>query len=143
MEEEEPYRALKASNNDVSIDDNLSINHLLLKNEHLQYNNDNFYALNDDKNMQFQFSNTQPYAFNNVGKRPQSANIRVTKDKHNKNKQLKRNKNHFDYNYNGDEGVTTGSAPDVKAFVGNTDGYREPLVTNNSQFTRSPQKVQK
>ena len=109
----------------------------------MQFNNDNFYALNDDRHMQFQFSNTQPYNYGNSSKRPQSASIRVTKDKQNKNKLLKRNKNQYEVNYAGEEGLTAVSAPDVKAIIGNSDAYREPLVTNNSQYNRSPQKVQK
>ena len=107
------------------------------------YNNDNFYALNDDKHMQFQFSNTQPYGQERHNKRPQSASIRVTKDKYNKNRLLKRNKNHQDANYMGEEGMTAGSAPDVKAMISHPAAFREHMITNSSQFNRSPQKVQK
>ena len=107
------------------------------------YNNDNFYALSDEKQLQFQFSNTHPHRQDRRSKRPQSASIRVTKDKHNKNRLIKRNKNQYDANYNVEDVITSGSAADVKALMGTPGAFRENQITNTSQYNRSPKKIQK
>ena len=112
--------------------------------EEAPYNNENFYALNDDRQMMFQFSNSNGYNQGGGMKRPQSANIRISKDKlHSKNRMYKRNQNQYDINYNGEEGVAAVSAPDVRAMMGGSAAYREQVLSNNSQYNRSPPKIQK
>jgi hypothetical protein len=76
------------------------------------------------------------------GKRPQSANIRITKDRGAKNK-LMRNTNPNQEIGFGEEGITHETAPDVKAYTDVNTVYRENALTNGSQFNKSPSKFQK
>lgn len=107
------------------------------------YNNDNFYALNDEQKIQFQFMNTHPTQYGKSSKRPQSANIRITKDKGTKNKNLKRNQAHQEYRYSAEGGITASSAPDMKERLATTGQFHENGLTNASQFQKSPSKFQK
>lgn len=114
-----------------------------MEEEEAPYNNDKIFAVNDDRQMQFQFSNCRENDNEVKVKRPQSANIRVSKDKLKRNKFYKQNKNKFDINNSGDEGTAAISAPDVRAMVGGSAAFREQVLSNNSQFNRSPPKIQK
>lgn len=83
---------------------------------------------------------TQPELIGRGNKRPQSASMRVSKDKNQKNKLVKRNKAHYDVRYTGEDIGPFGSAPDVK---GGSGVLRDSLVYNQSQYNRSPVKIQK
>lgn len=112
--------------------------------EEAPYIGEKFYAVNDDGQMQFQFSNSQGYDNEVKVKRPQSANIRVSKDKlRNRNKFYKQNKNKYEANNSGEDVNAAISAPDVRAIVAGSAAYREQVLSNNSQFNRSPPKIQK
>lgn len=102
----------------------------------------NFYAVNDDQKMQFHFTNTYP-TNQNKSKRPQSANIRITKNSASKSRGSRRNKNNPEMRYSAEEGFTQSSVPEYPGEYNPTVAYREPPLTNPSQLHSSPSKFQK
>lgn len=111
--------------------------------EDVPYNNDQFYAINGDQAHQFEFNNTHSLREGKGGKRPQSANIRITKDKGSKNKNSNRNVNYPAIWNTDDDGGATSTAPEMRGTMGTSGKFREPLLTNPSQFNKSPSKIQK
>lgn len=112
--------------------------------DEVPYNNDNFYPINNQNTNHYRFMNTQAVKDSKNSKRPQSANIRITKDRGSKNKLFKRSRPNRDFAYTvAEEGMTAASAPEDRHTMAAPNAFRESLPTNPSQFTNSPSKFQK
>lgn len=106
----------------------------------IPYNNENFYPLNDDQQMPFNFMQTHPNESN--GRRPQSANIRITKDRAARNKKNNLIKGNIDVRKSNEDVINYDSAQEIRENLRGAGQYREIALTNQSHFTKSPSKIQ-
>jgi len=108
------------------------------------YNNDNFYPLNGEQRMPFNFHGTYPSKIAKDSKRPQSASIRVQKDSAPKQRITKRNQINGELRRSNEGGFIAASAPSVKEGMRESNyQQRDHILLNHSNFIKSPSKFQK